>query len=87
MVGVLSRGIAAFQRGDKRTSYRMMRYRVLFQGATALVLVFGVYFQATQKPDPAAGKSFAVDKRFFLDAAHEYTFEDGKATPRDEAER
>lgn len=51
VVGVLGRGLYSFVRSDKQTSYRMMRYRVLFQGGVVLFLLFGVFF----KPELGTG--------------------------------
>lgn len=55
--------------GKKETSYRMMRYRVLFQVGTIAALVFGMYFRPTTAEDPTLGKGTVVDKRYFLDHA------------------
>lgn len=42
IVGVLGRGLHALYTGNKAVSYRMMRYRVLFQVGTVFALIFGM---------------------------------------------
>jgi hypothetical protein len=73
IVGVLGRGLHALYVGNRETSYRMMRYRVLFQGGTIVALVFGMYLRPNSSVDPATGSGTVVDKRFFLDYSKEYT--------------
>ena len=69
-MAVLTRGIYAFQSGDRNTSYRMMRYRVLFQSGVALLVLFGVLFRP-EKPDPSLKTHYTVDKDAFLRLAKE----------------
>jgi len=71
ILGVLGRGLHALYVGNREASYRMMRYRVLFQGGTIVALVFGMYYRPNSVDDPAVGKGTIVDKRFFLDYAKE----------------
>lgn len=72
VVGVLGRGLHAMYRGDTKTSYRMMRYRILFQGSIVLALLYGTYLNASGMTAPGAPQRSAVDKRFYLDRAEEY---------------
>ncbi len=72
IVGVLGRGLHALYVGNRERSYRMMRYRVLFQGGTIVALVFGMYYRPNVSVDPALGHGTVVDKRFFLDYAKEH---------------
>ncbi|CAE7250254.1 unnamed protein product, partial [Symbiodinium sp. KB8] len=83
VVVVLSRGINAFTRGDQSTSFRMMRYRVIFQAGVAFVLLFGVFFRiggSDHEPKTFAETRTAssVDKEYFMDVGVEYCVEDGK---------
>ncbi len=71
LVGVLGRGLFAMYTGKKEASYRMMRYRVLFQVGTIAALVFGMYFRPNIGEDAAVGAGTVVDKRYFLDHARE----------------
>jgi hypothetical protein len=73
ILGVLGRGLHAMYTGNRATSYRMMRYRVLFQGGTVVALVFGMYLRPNAVEDPSVGRGTVVDKRFFLDYAQELT--------------
>jgi hypothetical protein len=70
ILGVLGRGLYSMYVGNREVSYRMMRYRVLFQGGTIVALVFGMYYRPGSG-DAAVGAGTAVDKRFFLDYAKE----------------
>jgi hypothetical protein len=53
-VGALSSGLAGFVQGDSKHMQRMMRMRVVAQGATVLSMVFGVAYAARQKALEAA---------------------------------
>ena len=47
---------------------RMMRWRVLTQVGTALVVFYAAFYQADDVPDPAVMYPLAtIDKRVFLD--------------------
>jgi len=48
-VGALSSGLAGFIQGDSKHMQRMMRMRVIAQGATAMSMVVGVAYAASQK--------------------------------------
>ena len=72
VVGVAGRGLYAMYKGDKRVSYRMMRYRVLFQFGTVLALIYSMYYRTTTRKDPSEGKRLTVDKRYYLDTSFEY---------------
>jgi hypothetical protein len=78
VVVVLGRGLFALVSGDRRTSYRMMRYRVLFQGSVVLAVLYGMYFRVGAATGSGAadiwagsGRQPAVDKRWFLKEARE----------------
>ena len=58
-------------RGDRATSYRMMRYRVLFQVGTIFALLAGMYFKDS-RDDPTVSAGSVIDKRFYLDTAIEF---------------
>jgi len=79
VVAVLTRGIVAFTRGDRAGSFRMMRYRVIFQSGVAFVLLFGVFFRPDGSPSPQARTGASVDKSYIMDVGVEYRVEDGKA--------
>jgi hypothetical protein len=81
VVGVLGRGLYAMYKGDSKTSYRMMRYRILFQGSIVLALLYGTYLNATGSAVPGGPRRSAVDKRFYLDTAEEYAAEARRAGP------
>jgi len=81
VVAVLGRGLHAMYKGDSKTSYRMMRYRILFQGSIVLALLYGTYLNATGGAVPGGPKRSAVDKRFYLDTAEEYAAEARRAGP------
>jgi hypothetical protein len=78
VVVVLTRGIAAFTRGDKSTSFRMMRYRVIFQAGVAFALMAGVFLRPQSNPDSTVRPGMAADKQYFMDLSEEYRVEDGK---------
>lgn len=86
VVGVLTRGINAFRTGDQSTSYRMMRYRILFQAGVVFVLLFGVFFRSqtnlTSSSDPNRRPGMAIDKQYVMDLAVEYRVDDGKPVVR-----
>lgn len=82
VVGVLGRGLHAMYKGDTKTSYRMMRYRILWQGSVVLALVFGMYAGGGGSAVPGSTRA-AVDKRFYLDAAEKYAVEVGPKGPGD----
>jgi len=48
-VGALSSGLAGFIQGDSKHMQRMMRMRVIAQGATVMSMVVGVAYAASQK--------------------------------------
>ena len=80
VVGVFGRGLKALYTGDSKTSFRMMRYRVLFQGATVVAILYGMYFQHFTKQNNAAavqpGKDrLAVDKRYYLENAQKWNID------------
>lgn len=79
VVIVLTRGIAAFTKGDRSTSFRMMRYRVIFQAGVAFALLFGVFFRPQPKQDVGVRPGMSIDKHFVMDLGMEYRVEDGKA--------
>lgn len=88
VVGVLARGIWAFQKGDRLTSFRMMRYRVLFQGGAVLLLCFGVFFAGRDRSDPGVRRGTpTVDKAAFLREAVEFTYNDREQVVREQQER
>mmetsp|Transcript_18157 Transcript_18157/g.35667 ORF Transcript_18157/g.35667 Transcript_18157/m.35667 type:complete len:96 (+) Transcript_18157:136-423(+) len=49
--GVLIGGVVSFKNGNKVLSQRMMRARVLAQGATLGALAYGAYLSAQNKKD------------------------------------
>ena len=71
IVGVLGRGLWSMYAGQKEASYRMMRYRVVFQVGTIAALVFGMYFRQNDEASDVNAKGTIVDKRFFMDYARE----------------
>lgn len=75
---MLTRGIGAFSRGDRSTSYRMMRYRILFQGGVVLLMIGAMFLRKKPYHDPAEGRLYTVNKQAFLEAAHEYRVQDGR---------
>lgn len=80
VMGVFGRGLKALYIGDSKTSFRMMRYRVLFQGATVVAILYGMYFHHFQQQDKSAtvnprDKRVAVDKRFYLDNAAKWNLD------------
>ncbi len=77
----MTRGIMAFQAGDRNTSYRMMRYRVLFQGGVAFMVLFGVLFRP-ERPDPSLKTHYTLDKATFLRAAKEVRVSSEEAAER-----
>lgn len=85
LLGVLGRGLYSMYAGNQKASYRMMRYRVLFQVGSIAALVYGLYFRPNLGEEEAGGvgKGTVVDKRFFMDYAREIK---APPTPQGKAE-
>ena len=76
LVGVLARGLGALYRGDSKTSYRMMRYRILFQGGVIAALMYSMYFRTQGKDSDAVKRAFAVDPDWWVKHAREYRLDE-----------
>eukprot|EP01138_Halocafeteria_seosinensis_P014699 gb/GECG01015005.1/.p1 GENE.gb/GECG01015005.1/~~gb/GECG01015005.1/.p1 ORF type:complete len:147 (+),score=18.34 gb/GECG01015005.1/:1-441(+) len=80
VVGVFGRGLKALYSGDSKTSFRMMRYRVLFQGATVVAILYGMYFHHFTKQNNSTAMEpgnnrLAVDKRYYLENAKKWNID------------
>lgn len=50
-VGFLLRGLKAAKEGRRLTASQSMKGRVIAQGCTAVVVLFGIYFQKNKRTD------------------------------------